>query len=249
MAKKPMPKDALNELLAAASFKVLTDLIRQLTIGRPEVRRECFDFLKTRVSVSKALGKRSEGEIVLALWAELEPDLEELDAYGGGSYDVEDHVADLLDKIRKQLESKKVAAAYRQEILAQVLPFIKSGNAGMDDPLYDIAYAACYDDSDLRGLAEAFEAMKDEWKVGHARDRYRRIGDRDKYLALRQNRMTYGGDYHDLATFHWQSGEKEKALEVAEQGLRKGKGRMDELRRFVADRAEAAGRPGQMPGA
>ena len=241
MAKKPKPKDALNELLAAASSEVLTDLIWQLTIGRPDVRRECFDFLKTRGSVSKALEKRSEGEIVLALWAELEPDLEELDDYGGGSYDVEDHVADLLDQIRKQLESKKVVAEYRQEILAQVLPFIKSGNAGMDDPLYDIAYAACYDDADLRGLAEAFEAMKDEWKVGHARDIYRRIGDRDKYLTLRQNRMTYGGDYHDLATFYWQSGEKEKALEVAEQGLRKGKGRMDELRRFVADRAEAAG--------
>lgn len=241
MAKKPKPKDALNELLAAASSEVLTDLIWQLTIGRPDVRRECFDFLKTRVSVSKALGKRSEGEIVLALWAELEPDLEELDDNGGGSYDVEDHVADLLDQIRKQLESKKVVAEYRQEILAQVLPFIKSGNAGMDDPLYEVAYAACYDSADLRGLAEAFEAMKDEWKVGRARDIYRRIGDRDKYLTLRQNRMTYGGDYHDLATFYWQSGEKEKALEVAKQGLRKGKGRMDELRRFVADRAEAAG--------
>lgn len=34
----------------------------------------------------------------------------------------------LLDRIRKQLESKKVAAEYRQEIVAQVLPFIKSGN-------------------------------------------------------------------------------------------------------------------------
>jgi hypothetical protein len=133
MAKKPKPKDALNELLAVASSEVLTDLIWQLTIGRPDVRRECFDFLKTRVSVSKALGKRSEGEIVLALWAELEPDLEELDDYGGGSYDVEDHVADLLDQIRKQLESKKLVAEYRQEILAQVLPFIKSGTSPGSD--------------------------------------------------------------------------------------------------------------------
>ena len=184
MAKKPIQKDALNELLAAASSKVLTDLIRQLTIGRPDVRRECFEFLKSQVQVSKALKGKSEGEIVLALWAELEPDLEELDDYGGGSYDVEDHVADLLDQIRMQLESKRVAAEYRQEILTQVLPFIKSGNAGMDDPLYEVAYAACYDNADLRGLAEAFEAMKDEWKVGRARDIYRRVGDRDKYLYL-----------------------------------------------------------------
>ena len=65
----------------------------------------------------------------MALWAELEPDLEELDDYGGGSYDVEDHVADLLDQIRKQLDSKKVAAEYRQEILAQVLSSSGSDHA------------------------------------------------------------------------------------------------------------------------
>lgn len=241
MAKRQKPTDALNELLAVVSPEQLTDLIRQLTIGRPDVRRECFEFLKSQVQVSKALKGKSEGEIVLTLWSELLPDLDELDSYGGGSYTDEDHVFGLLDQIREQLNSKKVAAEYRQEILSQVLPFIKSGNAGMDDMLYEVAYAACYDNADLRGLAKAFEAMKDEWKVGRARDIYRRIRDRDKYLTLRHHSMTYGGDYHDLATFYWQSGEKEKALEVAEQGLRKGKGRMDELRRFVADRAEAAG--------
>ncbi len=26
--------------------------------------------------------------------------------------------------------------------------------------LYEVAYAACYDDDDLRGLAQAFEAMQ-----------------------------------------------------------------------------------------
>ncbi len=43
MAKKPKSTDALNELLAAASREVLTDLIRLLTIGRPDERRDCFD--------------------------------------------------------------------------------------------------------------------------------------------------------------------------------------------------------------
>jgi hypothetical protein len=65
---------------------------------------------------------------VLTLWSELEPDLDELDSYGGGSDADEDHVFGLLDQIREQLKSKKVAGEYRQEILAQVLPFFKSGN-------------------------------------------------------------------------------------------------------------------------
>ena len=241
MAKKPIKEDALAELLAVASSGVLKDLILQLAADWSDVRRECFDFLKTHISLSEALEKRSEGEIALALWSELAFDLSELDEYGGGDYATEEHVAELLDQIRTQFDSKKVESDHRREILDCVLPYIESGNAGMDDMLYEVAYAACYDDSDLRGLAEAFEAMRDEWKVGHARRIYRRIGDRDKYLELRMGHMVYGGDYDDLATFYWESGEKEKALQVAEDGLRKGKGRMDELRRFVADRAEESG--------
>ena len=231
----------MAELLAAASPKVLTDLILELAVEWPDVRRECFEFLKSHVSVSKALEKRYEGEIVLALWSELAPDLDELDSYGGGDYVTEDYVAELLDQIRTQLNSKKVRSKDRHEILDRVLPYIESGNAGMDDMLYEVAYAARYDDTDLRGLAEAFEAMRGDWKISHARSIYRRLGDRGKYLELRLSHMEYGADYHDLATFYWETGEKEKAQQVAEEGLRNGKGRMDELRLFLADRAEESG--------
>jgi hypothetical protein len=241
MAKKPKKGDALAELLSAASPKVLSKLILKLATKFPNIRRECFDFLKTQVSVSEALVERSEGEAVLALWFELEPDLEELDMYGGGDSATENQVAELLGQIRERLDSQKVDADSRQDILDVALPFIKSGNAGMDDMLYDVAYATCYDDDDLRSLAQDFEAMNSEWKTAHARKIYRRLGDRDKYLELRAQRMEYGADYHDLATFYWDSGEKEKALQVAEDGLRKAKGRMDELRAFVAARAEETG--------
>ncbi len=241
MAGKQKPSDALAELLTFASPETLADLILQLVIERPDVRRECFDFLKTHVSLSDKLEKRSADEIILALWAELAPDLRDLDDYGGGDYAIEDHVAELLDQIREQLLSKKVESDYRSEILGSVLRYIKSGNAGMDDMLYEVAYAACYDNADLRRLAESFEAMQGDWQIENARRIYKDLGCREKYLELRKGKMIYGGDYHDLATFYWKSGKKEKALQVAEEGLRKGQGRMDELRLFLADRAKESG--------
>lgn len=241
MPRKPKKGDALSELLSAASHKILSILIVELATELPDVRRKCFDFLKSRVSVSEALVQRSEGEAVLALWFELAPDLEELDEYGGGDYATSDHVADLLDQVRERLDSQKVDADSRQEIQELTLSFIESGNAGLDDMLYDVAYATCYDDDDLRSLAQDFEAMKGEWKRAHARGIYRRLGDRDKYLEMRAQKMELGADYHDLATFYWDSGEQEKALQVAEDGLRKAKGRMDELRAFVTARAEESG--------
>jgi hypothetical protein len=152
MAKKTRKDDALTELLEAAPHKVLSDLILELATEFSEVRRECFDFLKSQVSISKSLEKQSEGEAILALWSELAPDLEELDSYGGGDYATQDLVAELLDQIRERLEAKNVNADYRQEILNLALPYVKSGNAGMDDMLYEVVYAACYDDDDLREL-------------------------------------------------------------------------------------------------
>jgi hypothetical protein len=164
MAKKI--GDALTELLKAAPQKVLSELILALAAELPAVRRECFYFLKSQVSITQSLEKRSEGEAILALWSELAPDLEELDDYGGGDYATEDLVAELLGQIRERLDTKKVDDNHRQEILSLKLPYLKSGNAGMDDMLYEVAYAACYDDDDLRGLAEAFETMPVFRKLG-----------------------------------------------------------------------------------
>jgi len=70
---------------------------------------------------------------------------------------------------------------------------------------------------------------------------YREIGDHEDYLRLRALKMKYGGDFHDLATFYWERGDKKRALQVAEDGLKKGEGRMDELRSFLAKRARESG--------
>jgi hypothetical protein len=241
MARKHKPDDPLVALLATAPPRVLADLLIRLAAARSDVRRECFDYLKKHAPLSNSRQIQSDGEVLLALWSELIPDLSELDDYGGGDYDQADRVASLLYEIEQKLSRKNIDAGYRRELLYNVLPYIDSGNAGLDDDLYAVAYAACYDDHDLRLLAEAFEAMQGDWKIDHARRIYRKIGDRDKYLELRQRKMIYGGDYHDLASFYWKAGEKKQAMQVAEEGLQKGQGRMDELRQFVAQRAKDSG--------
>ena len=241
MVKKKKTADPLVDLLEAAKPEMLIKLIAELAEDRPDVRRECFDYLKKHVSLTPAQKTRSEGEIVMALWWELYPDLEELDDCGGGDNGTEDHVADLLDEIQKKLANAKVGERVRRELLDEVLPFIKSGNTGLDDPLYDLAYATCYSDENWRHLAQMLEAMNKEWPTDHARRIYRKLGDRAKYLELWHKKLVYGGDYHDLATFYWDEGNRKEALSVAEEGKKKGQGRMDELRKFLSDRAQEGG--------
>jgi len=241
MAKKPNRDDPLAILLANASQGTLTELLIRLARARPDVRRECFDYLKKHTALSPGQQRQSEGERLLALWAELAPDLDELDDYGGGDYEADAHVASLLDEIAQALSRKKVEAEYRHELLDKLLPYIQSGNAGLDDNLYEVAYATCYTDDDWCTLAKALEAMGGDWQLDHARRIYRRLGDRERYLELRHRKLVTGTDYHDLADFHWQAGDKHKAITIAEEGLRRGKGRMDELRQFLAKRAKSAG--------
>ena len=241
MAGKRKQDDPLAVLLETAPKAKLVDLILRVAASRPAVRRECLDYLNRHTALSPRGKRQSEGEKLLALWAELAPDLDELDAYGGGDYDADIHVSSLLQEIVRALSRKKIDSEYRLKLLDNALPYIESGNAGLDDDLYELAYAACYTGDDWRALAEVFETMGGDWKLDHARRIYRRLVDREKYLELRQRKLATGADYHDLADFHWKAGEKQKAMEVAEIGLLKGKGRMDELRQFVAMRVKSDG--------
>lgn len=237
MRKKNKADDAITELLSAAPAETLSALISILSAKHPNLRQECLNYLKKNVPVTTEQETSIEQEIVMDLWSELSADLEELDSYGGGDYEAVDRVADLLSDIQEKLDDKKIDRDIRRDLLAEVLPFIISGNAGLDDVLYDVAYAACYDDDDWRHLAQSFEEMKKEWPTDHARRIYRRLGDREKYLELRLKKLLYGGDYHDLAVFYWEEGNREEAMAIAEEGIIKGQGQMDDLRKFLADRA------------
>jgi len=239
--RKNRVEDPLVRLVSAAEKDVLAGLILALAGAEPEVRRKCFEYLKKHVALPMNEQGEAEGEASMALWMELEADLSELDEYGGGNHRTVDHVGMLLYELAQEVQKGKAPRDYRRQILDEVLPYIKSGNAGMDDALYDVAYATCRDKEDWRHLAACLEAIGHEWPQDHARRIYRRIGDHEDYLRLRTLKMKYGADFNDLATFYWERGEKKKALEVAEKGLKKGEGRMDELRSFLAKRARESG--------
>ena len=241
MVRKKEQADPLNDLLEAAKPETVKNLVVHLSNFSPEMRRECFDYLKQHVKLTTEQEISSEGEIVMALWWELYPDLEDMDTYGGGDENTEYHVVGLIDDIQEKLAGKKVVEETRRKLLEEVIPFIKSGNAGLDDPLYDLAYATCYGDEDWGSLAAALEAMNKDWPTDHARRIYRKLGDREKYLELRRKKLVYGMDYYDLVTFYWDEGNREEALAVAEEGRKKGQGRMDELRKFLSERALEGG--------
>ncbi len=61
------------------------------------------------------------------------------------------------------------------------------------------------------------------------------LKDDDAYLKMRKDDLHYGGDYWDLAEFYTGKGELKTAVEIAEEGLLKGDGRLTELFEFLSD--------------
>jgi hypothetical protein len=236
--KRTQPTSPLENLIRAVDATVLGELVSRLAGKGPETYRECLEFLQKHVPLTAEAKADVEAEAVFTLWHQLEPDLAELNELGGGPPETEDRVADLLHRLAEKLQRSSIPTDARRGLLDEVMPYIRSRNSGMEDPLYEVAYAACRDDQDWYDFAQRLEAIGQDWPTQHARGIYRKLGDRAKYLALRSRRMQYGADYHDLATFYWEHGDREQALAVAREGLEKATGRMDELRAFVAERAK-----------
>ena len=234
-------KDPLANMLNAASKNDLIEFVNEIIKTDLSIRRMCIDNLKGKVTVSASIYNSAESSAAPSLWYEIEPVLSELDEYGGGDYNTEEDVGAGLYQLVEKLEEINLTEEDRDELLDEVFAYIESGNAGMDDCLYDITYATCKNDNNFRELARRFEDLKQDWPIDHARRIYRKIGDHKKYLELRSLKMYYGADYYDLASFFWEIGEKKEAIDTAQKGLKLAKGRMDELRMFLAKRAKEAG--------
>ena len=229
----------LTQLIEQADIGVLKQLIQLLAAKDPVAKQECLDFLRQRAALPSQTVTEVDAEEMWALWDGVESDLSDFDERGGGPKDMEDYVSECLVQIEELLKERDILKEERAALVEEVLPFICSHNTSMVDLLYDIAYAACKDREDWLYLAESLEATGKDWPMDHARRIYRAIGEHEKYLQLRAKKMVYGSDYYDLVKFYRERGEEGKALAVAQEGMVKAQGRMDELRAFMAQRAPA----------
>ncbi|NPV51896.1 MAG: hypothetical protein HPY71_00020 [Firmicutes bacterium] len=100
---KNEPSRTLDELLKAADAATLRELVNHFLANGPHLQRECIDFLMARLDLTPVAEANAKAEAMFALWNELEPDLADLDRYGGGPEEVQDNVAELLQSLAVSL--------------------------------------------------------------------------------------------------------------------------------------------------
>src|SRR5947208_16049561 len=76
------PEGPLDRLLERADARTLAQLVRHLAATRPEVRRECSEFLSRHGGLTSGALTAVDPGTPLALWQALEPDLHHLRQHG-----------------------------------------------------------------------------------------------------------------------------------------------------------------------
>ncbi len=175
-------------------------------------------------------GKDTSLETYREYWDETKSLLEEFQSYGGGAEEDEDTIYYNLEKITELFKGGKLSTEIKKEFIDSMLDYYLGGNTGLDDLLIDSVFEIAENREDWLHIIERLRETNDSWDKKLIMDIYRdHLNDKEKYLEERMRELEYGMDYYDLAEFYKENGEEEKAVEIAQEGAIKGKGRKIEL--------------------
>ncbi|MBU3924833.1 hypothetical protein KJ854_02765 [Patescibacteria group bacterium] len=150
--------------------------------------------------------------------------LEEFNQYGGGTEDEEDEAYGELEEIKELFQKQKLNAKLKKEFFEKMFFYYDWDNSGLSDMVMDTVFEAASGDEDWRYIVKKLEVKKQDngWRKEMITGIYKdHLKDEEKYLELRKKNLEHGNDYYDLVDFWHKKGEFEKAVEIAEEGVKK----------------------------
>jgi len=231
----------LDEKLQALSNKDMYDLVQTLLNKNPQVRKSILEWFMdkskdteniNRKQVSRALNE----ELLMEHWYDAKPIISQFNEYGGGLEDEEEECYDYLDDIEELAKKGEISTEVKFEFMDALFKEYNVGNSGFEDKMMDICFTLCKTKEEWQYLVEKLGKNPTDWRKDLIMGiQKKHLKDDDAYLKMRKDDLHYGMDYWDLAEFYIEKGEQKTAVEIAEEGLLKGDGRLTELFEFLSD--------------
>lgn len=232
---------SLDETLQSFDNKELYDLVQSLVGRNPEVHRLILEWLKEKSKDLKDIDSEKVGtslndSLLMEYWFNAEDTIYDFNEYGGGPEEEEMEACEWLDEISELIKKGNVSTEAKFEFLDAAFVEYDKENSGFEDSLMDLFFDICETKEEWKYLVEKLGKRPTEWRRGLImRIQKEYIQDDEAYLKMRKEDLHYGMDYWDLAEFYIRKGESKKAVEIAEEGLSKGDGRLTELFEFLSD--------------
>lgn len=241
--KYPDFKRELQVILNSDDTETINSIIKQINKAFPNISSKHYSLDDTRKKLSvilKSIENASEKMKIEIYWAVADRVIEELNEYGMDEESIEDIAIDCLEKLPFLLEDKKELQPKKQLILDSLIKHYIKGNCGIIDTIYDIAKEMCSERSDYLILINNLKNKRDEknfksYYTEFLANLYSKIGDETSEIEVLESDLKYGGDYWRLAEFWLRKNNQEKVLSIVLEGIKKGKGRKDELYLYLQD--------------
>ncbi len=230
---------SIDEELHALDKEELFDLLQDILEQKPEILELILEWFKEKQKTSpEKVTKRTSinDELLMEYWDDAREIISEFNEYGGGSEDDEDEACSFLNNISDLIKEGNISTAAKIRFLDDAFEEYNNENSGLEDAMMDVFFEISQTKEEWEYLVKKLGEHPSDWRKKLIMDIQKECLHDDKaYLEERMKKLHYGMDYWDLAEFYDRKGDRNKAVEIAEEGLLKGKGRQTELLKFLSD--------------
>jgi hypothetical protein len=231
---------SLNKKLQSLDRIELYELLQILMNKKPELHKLILEWFKAKQNS----GESGTDEDMVSLnerllsehWNDAKHIISEFNEYGGCGYEDENEAYDSLYEISELIEEGNISSSAKLEFLDDAFKEYNIGNSGFEDALMDIFFSICETKEEWEYLVTKLDEKPSGWRKKLIMDIQKNcFCDDEAYLEERMKILHYGMDYWDLVTFYIDRNKPQKSLEIAEEGILKGEGRVIELFQFLFD--------------
>lgn len=231
---------SINDKLQSLDSSELYELLQILMNKKPELHKLILEWFKAKQNSEESVTDEDlvflNERLLSEHWNDARHIISEFNEYGGGGYEDENEAYDYLHAISELIEEGNISSSAKLEFLDDAFEEYNYGNSGFEDALMDIFFSICETKEEWEYLVKKLDEKPSGWRKKLVMDIQKNCLCNDEaYLEERMKILHYGMDYWDLVTFYINKNKPQKSLEIAEEGILKGEGRVIELFRFLFD--------------
>ena len=222
-----MDEKTLKQLIGEYDREQLISLIGCI-VDKSEIGKQVLlDYCqKYSTSINKTLIAEKQFQ---QHWGKAADIIYEFDMYGGGCESDEENAYYELERFEEILRDNAISWEIRKSVLDEMLKFVASDNSGFTDNLVDIAQIMCTNKQENMYLADYLEKYGNFYYKRVAERMFLNNGENERFIESKKKNMEYGSDYLELAEYYESCGDKDKAVKIVQEGLKKADGRLDEI--------------------
>lgn len=232
----------IQKIVQRLSRDELLELALNLIRSDKRVQERALDFLERSGCLTATETAQKHNREYREKFAEAIGIIKEFNMYGGGPEEEEDIVYEHMETVLALLQDGYLPESAREEMIHALMEQYLEGNSGFEDAIWDWIGQIASTETHWRTIVDYLEPLGDRYYQSLILDIYRyKLGDTHTYEQRRAHQLRYGSDYAEYALFLEEKGDRDKALEIAEKGLKEGEGALDGLYAYLFKRYDEVG--------